>query len=187
MGMCFAAQCPMRPHALLLISRAIDTSDTYFFLNFAIDSSEIRKPVGVFQPSSNLRPTRPAIDVSDEATRFPAEVKSMSGTLRLFVGGLIGTDIPPVTYGRFSHPELGPLLPNPIPDTVCCVPLLSRRVFVNPQNLVDELDHRPQSRLCAQAGPRSAPAATSADALPVASPHPDRPYSKAILPRDLLK
>jgi hypothetical protein len=49
----------------------------------------------------------------------------------------LGTDIPPVTYGRFSHPELGPLLPNPIPDTVCCVPLLSRRVFVHPQNLVD--------------------------------------------------
>jgi len=49
----------------------------------------------------------------------------------------LGTDIPPVTYGRFSHPELGPLLPNPIPDTVCCVPLFSRRVFVHPQNLVD--------------------------------------------------
>ena len=26
--------------------------------------------------------------------------------------GLIGTDIPPVTHGRFSHPELGPLLLN---------------------------------------------------------------------------
>jgi hypothetical protein len=61
MGMCFAAQCPMRPCALLPISRAIDTSDTYFFLNLAIDSSGIRKPVGVFQPSSNLRPTRPGI------------------------------------------------------------------------------------------------------------------------------
>jgi hypothetical protein len=74
----------------------------------------------------------------------------MTSTTRLFVGGSHWDGyIPPVTYDRFSHPELGPLLPNPIPDTVCCVPLLSR-----------------------QAGPRSAPAATSANALPVASPHP---------------
>jgi hypothetical protein len=49
-GMCFAAQCRMRAAALLPISRAIDTSGTYFFLNIAIDFSEMRKPVGVCQP-----------------------------------------------------------------------------------------------------------------------------------------
>src|SRR5450759_3251361 len=59
MGICFAAQCPLRSLPQLPISRAIDTSDTYFFLNFAIDCSEIRKPVRVFQPSSNLAATKP--------------------------------------------------------------------------------------------------------------------------------
>lgn len=55
----------------------------------------------------------------------------MSGTPRLFVGALIGTDIPPVKYARFSHPELGSLLPNPLPDAVCCLPMFLRRVLVH--------------------------------------------------------
>jgi len=40
--MCFAAQRAMRAFELIRVSRAIDASDTYFFLNLAIDSSEIR-------------------------------------------------------------------------------------------------------------------------------------------------
>src|SRR5579864_2332897 len=50
----------MRVREILSISRAIEASDTYFFLNLAIDASEIRQPVGVCQPSSNLAETRPS-------------------------------------------------------------------------------------------------------------------------------
>jgi hypothetical protein len=60
-GMCVSAQCAMRKLARVPISRAIDASDMYFFLNLVIDCSEILNAVGVFQPSSNLSPTSPGI------------------------------------------------------------------------------------------------------------------------------
>jgi hypothetical protein len=114
----------------------------------------------------------------------------MSGTPPLFLGGLVGTDNPTGDVRSIQPPRTRVALTKSAPpDAVCCVPLLSRRVLVHLQNLVDELNHRPQSRLGSYRNralrrnrAHQSPAELSAEALPVALPHPEPSYSKAMLP-----
>ena len=49
-------------------------------------------------------------------------------------------------HRRFRH-RVRALLPNPLPDPMCRVPLFTRRRLILAQNLVDELHHRTQPRL----------------------------------------
>ena len=120
--------------------------------------------------------------------------KSMSGTPPLFVGGLVGTDNPTGELRSIQPPRTRVALTKSAPDAVCCVPLLSRRVLVHLQNLVDELNHRPQSRLGSYRNLRSGGTALTSP-LPNYPPKhcqllchiPNRPTPKRCSRRSLFK
>src|SRR5208283_185668 len=93
-----------------------------------------------------------------------------------------------------AHVRFRALFANPQPDPPRRVPLLLRSLFIGPQNRIDELDHRPQTRLAANrvlAFRRNRTRQGLAHHPPMNPQFPrcaqDRSFTVCVLPSDLLE